>query len=133
MLKRFGIFTAAAAVLGVAAVLSHGHATAVAAGANGADIYTAKCASCHQANGEGLTGAFPPLAKNAVVTGDPKKVIAIVSNGLNGPVTVGGKTYSGAMPAWKGQLKNDEIAAVVTYIRQSWGNKASAVTAAQVK
>ncbi len=120
-------------MLGVAAALSQGHATAVAAGADGAAIYAAKCASCHQANGQGLTGAFPPLAKNAVVTGDPKKVIAIVSNGLNGAVTVGGKPYNGAMPAWKGQLKNDEIAAVVTYIRQTWGNKASAVKAAQVK
>ncbi len=79
-----------------------------------------------------MPGAFPPLAKNAYVTGDPKKVIGTLLNGLNGAVSVNGKTYNGAMPAWKGQLSNAEIAAVITYIRSSWGNKASAVTEAQV-
>ncbi|MGP6156468.1 MAG: c-type cytochrome [Vulcanimicrobiaceae bacterium] len=119
-------------MLGAAAIVPHGQAAA-AAGPDGAAIYASKCASCHQANGQGLAPAFPPLAGNSVVTGDPKKVIAIVSNGLNGKITVSGKDYNGAMPAWKGQLKNDEIAAVITYIRSSWGNKASAVKASDVK
>jgi mono/diheme cytochrome c family protein len=129
--KRSVIFFAAAAMLGAAAVVPHVQASA--AGPDGAAIYTSKCASCHQANGQGLAGAFPPLAGNPAVTGDPKKVIGIVENGLNGKITVNGKDYNGAMPAWKGQLKNDEIAAVVTYIRSSWGNHASAVKASQVK
>ena len=79
-----------------------------------------------------MPGAFPPLAKNPVVTGDATKVTKIVLNGLNGAVTVDGKTYNGSMPAWKGKLSNAEIAAVVTYIRSSFGNKASAVTEAEV-
>lgn len=98
---------------------------------SGAQVYSQNCSSCHQANGEG-NAAFPPLAKNPVVTGDPKTVIHIVRNGLTGPVKVNGKTFNGQMPAWKSQLSAGDVAAVITYIRSSWGNKASAVTAAQV-
>jgi len=98
---------------------------------SGAQVYSQNCSSCHQAAGEG-NAVFPPLAKNPVVTGDPKNVIHIVRNGLTGPVKVNGKTYNGQMPAWKSQLSAGDIAAVITYVRSSWGNKASAVTAAQV-
>jgi len=99
---------------------------------NGSAVYTANCASCHQANGKGQAGVFPPLAGNAVVTGDPKKVIHIVKNGLSGKITVGSMTFNGQMPAWKGTLSNNDIAAVITYVRSSWGNHGSAVTASQV-
>ena len=58
--------------------------------------------------------------------------IHILLYGLNGAITVGGKPYNGVMPPWKGQLSNADIANVITYIRSSWGNKASAVTEAQV-
>jgi mono/diheme cytochrome c family protein len=98
---------------------------------NGAQVYSQNCSSCHQANGQGNT-AFPPLAKNPVVTGPPATVIHIVKNGLTGPVKVNGKTFNGQMPAWKGQLSDGDIAAVISYVRTSWGNKASAVTPAQV-
>jgi mono/diheme cytochrome c family protein len=98
---------------------------------SGAQVYSQNCSSCHQAAGEG-NAVFPPLAKNPVVTGDPKNVIHIVRNGLTGPVKVNGKTYNGQMPAWKSQLSAGDVAAVITYIRSSWGNKASAVTTAQV-
>ncbi len=120
--------------LAIAALVPHGQSisAAGAAGASGSAVYADKCSSCHQANGAGLPGAFPPLAKNPVVTGDVGKLSKIVLNGLNGAVTVDGKAYNGAMPAWKGQLSNAEIAAVLTYIRASFGNKASAVTEAQV-
>jgi mono/diheme cytochrome c family protein len=119
-------------MLGAAAIVPHGQASA-AAGPDGSAIYASKCAGCHQANGQGLPPAFPPLAGSSIVTGPPAKVIAVVSNGLNGKVTVSGKDYNGAMPAWKGQLKNDEIAAVITYIRSAWGNKASAVKTSAIK
>lgn len=75
---------------------------------------------------------FPPLAGNAVVTGPADKVISIVKNGLSGKISVNGQTYNGQMPAWKGTLSDSDIAAVVTYVRTAWGNKGSAVTAAQV-
>lgn len=97
---------------------------------NGAVVFSTNCSSCHGANGSG--GIAPPLAGNMVVTGDPKKVIHIVKNGLTGSITVNGKTFNGQMPAWKTSLSNGDIAAVITYIRSSWGNHASAVTTAEV-
>lgn len=102
------------------------------AAVSGANVYQTNCSSCHGADGQGSPGAFPPLAHNAFVTGAPAAVIHVLKNGLNGPVKVGTQTYNGQMPAWKGTLDNDQIAAVITHIRTSWGNKASAVTSAQV-
>jgi len=100
---------------------------------NGSKVFSANCASCHGAQGQGSPGAFPPLANNPVVTGDAKTVIGIVLNGLHGQISVTGMTYNGQMPAWKGQLSNKDIADVISFIRGSLGNnKASAVTQAQV-
>ncbi|HEY5349309.1 MAG TPA: cytochrome b N-terminal domain-containing protein [Candidatus Lustribacter sp.] len=110
-------------------------ATATTAGAStaaGLAVFTTNCAGCHGASGTGQPGVFPPLAHNPVVTGPADKVIGIVSNGLTTPISVNGVKFSGMMPAWKGTLKPAEIADVITYIRSAWGNKASAVTTAQV-
>lgn len=98
----------------------------------GEKIYNANCSTCHNVNGTGTAGVFPPLAENPMVTGSPDKVIAAVKNGLSGPITVNAKAYNFSMPAWKGKLSNAEIADVITYVRSSWGNKGSAVTEAQV-
>src|SRR5579872_1097928 len=106
---------------------------AAAAMPSGDQIFAQNCASCHQAKGQGLPGAFPPIAGNPMVTGDPAKVIKTVENGLTGQISVNGASFNGAMPAWKGKLSPAEIAAVITYIRTSWGNHASPVTEAQVK
>jgi ubiquinol-cytochrome c reductase cytochrome b subunit len=100
--------------------------------AAGATVYTANCAGCHGATGMGQPGIFPPLANNPVVTGPADAMITIVNAGLTTPITVHGATYSGSMPAWKGNLTPAQIADVLTYVRSAWGNKASAVTAAQV-
>src|SRR5580658_2974947 len=101
--------------------------------ANGAKVFAANCASCHGAQGQGTPGAFPPLANNPIVTGDPNKVVGIVTGGLHGQISVAGMSYYGQMPAWKGQLSNKDIADVITYIRGSLGsNHASPVTPAQV-
>ncbi len=75
---------------------------------------------------------FPPLAGNNVVTGPADKVIHIVKYGLSGKITAHGATYNGQMPAWKGTLSDADVAHVITYIRSSWGNSASGVTASQV-
>ena len=132
-LKRFVFLLAAVAALGVAALVPLHRSTSVAvAASDGKAIFAKTCASCHQANGQGVPGTFPPLAKNPYVTGDPNKVIHTVADGLTGSISVNGKTYNGQMPAWKSSLSDGDIAAVVTYIRSSFGNKASAVTAAQV-
>jgi ubiquinol-cytochrome c reductase cytochrome b subunit len=110
---------------------TQGGTTPVSAGA-GATVYTANCAGCHGATGTGLAGQFPPLAGNAFVTGDPNKVIGVVLNGLNGKIEVNGSSYNAPMPPWKGTLSNKQIADVITYIRNAWGNKAATVTEADV-
>ena len=99
---------------------------------NGAQIFGAKCASCHQPNGQG-TSAYPPLNGNPHVgAADPKDMIATIVNGRSGPLAVNGTTYNGKMPTWKGQMSNADIAAVATYVRSAWGNKAPGVTEQQV-
>jgi mono/diheme cytochrome c family protein len=104
-----------------------------ASASDGATVYLTNCSSCHQSNGQGVAGAFPPLAGNATVTGNPVATIAIVKNGLEGRLVVNGQAYSGIMPAWKKQISDEQIAAVVTYIRSAWNNHASAVSLADVQ
>ncbi len=86
-----------------------------------------RCSSCHGRNGEGLGGAYPPLAGSEWVIGAPETPVRIVLGGMSGPMTVAGQRYNSAMPAWGHILSHEQVAAVVTYIRQAWGNEASAV------
>lgn len=97
----------------------------------GAEVY-ATCTACHMANGQGLPGAFPPLAGSEWVTGRAEIPIAIVLHGMQGEVTVKGAKYNSVMTPWGTTFNDQEIANVVTYIRSQWGNKAPAVTAADV-
>ncbi|MHB8703428.1 MAG: c-type cytochrome [Candidatus Tyrphobacter sp.] len=83
------------------------------------NVYSTNCSSCHQDRGQGMPGTFPPLAGNPVVTGSAANVIHIVKDGLAGQITVNGVDYSGQMPAWGQTLSNDDVAAVITYIRGS--------------
>jgi len=106
--------------------------TTPAKAGEGASVYTANCAGCHNAAGTGVPGTFPPLAGNDFVTGDKKKVVGVLLNGLSGKIEVKGQTYNSQMPAWKGTLTNKQIADVATYIRNAWGNKADTVTEADV-
>ena len=101
----------------------------VATAGSGQQLYV-RCQTCHQANGEGLAGAYPPLAGSELVNGDPAIPIRVVLHGLQGPVTVKGQSYNAVMPAYgTGQpMTDDEVAAVLTYVRSSFGNSASAVT-----
>ena len=108
-----------------------GGATVAANVPDGKAIFDSKCASCHAAGGAGLPGAFPPLRGNKYVAGNPKAVIHVVLDGMNGKIVVNGQTYNGAMPAWKGSLTPAEVAAVVTYIRSL--NGAKPVSTADVK
>lgn len=110
--------------------------TGVASGQNPALIAAGReeyfiCQTCHMENGEGMAGTYPPLAGSEIVTGTPDMVIAIVLHGLQGPVTVKGQTYNNIMAPW-GSLGDDQIAAVVSYVRASWGNAASSVTSQDV-
>jgi mono/diheme cytochrome c family protein len=98
----------------------------------GVRIYETNCSSCHQASGAGMPGTFPPLAGNPVANGPAATMIHIVKDGLTGAIAVNGTTYNGQMPAWGATLSTNDIAAVITYVRSSWGNHGSAVTPAQV-
>ncbi len=94
------------------------------------------CVACHQANGKGLPGQFPPLVQSDwVLEPEPGRIIRAVLDGLSGPIQVNGQSFNGTMVPWKDALSDEEIAAVLTYVRQNpeWGNKAAAVTAERVK
>lgn len=95
----------------------------------GESLYTKMaCIGCHQANGEGLPGQFPPLAGAEYVTiEDATLTTKIVLGGLVGPVSVKGSEYNGNMAAYGPGLKDHEIAGLVTYIRKNWGNEGSEV------
>jgi mono/diheme cytochrome c family protein len=91
------------------------------------------CGACHQPNGAGTPGTFPPLAGSEwVLEKDPARVVRIVLDGLTGPIQVKGATYNSQMPGWRTQLSEEEIAQVATYVRKAWGNTAGAVTKEQV-
>lgn len=95
---------------------------------SGAAVYNSKCSSCHQANGQGMPGAFPPLVESPYVIDDPAIPVRIVLRGMQGPVEIKGATYNGMMPAWADLLTDEEIAAVVSYIRgELEGNSAEPV------
>lgn len=94
-------------------------------------LYKGTCSVCHQANGEGLEGVFPPLAKSDYLLADKQRAIAIVLNGLSGPVTVNGKTYNSVMPPMS-QLNDDEVANILTYVMNSWGNANGTVSPEEV-
>ncbi|HEY0384340.1 MAG TPA: cytochrome c [Candidatus Elarobacter sp.] len=125
-------FVACAAFVLAATAIPAANAAPRRAAAAGDKVFMANCAGCHGANGQGAPEIFPPLAANPFVSGDAKRVIHTVKYGLNGKIVVKGMKYDGQMPAWQGTLSDPEIAAVISYVRRSWGNKASAVTAAQV-
>jgi mono/diheme cytochrome c family protein len=99
---------------------------------DGKQVYATTCAACHQATGEGVSGVFPPLAGSEWVTGDESKLALIILHGVTGPIEVAGETYNGMMPPWGGTMKDADIAAVITYVRGAWGNKAAPITAAKV-
>ena len=93
----------------------------------------ANCIACHQTTGLGLPGAYPPLAGSEWAQGPDDRIIRIVLNGLSGPVTVKNTSYNNSMPAFGPQLRDEQIAGVLTYVRSEWGNNAPAVSPDKVK
>lgn len=93
---------------------------------NGKQLFTANCVACHQATGKGLPGVFPPLDGSEWVRGNERTVANILLHGINGEITVMGNAFKGAMPAFQ-QLSDAELAAVASYIRSEWSNKAAAI------
>jgi len=99
--------------------------------ADGEGLYVTHCGACHQANGQGLAGAFPPLAKADYLMADRTRAVATVIQGRSGEITVNGDKYNAVMPGM-GHLADDQIAAILTYVTNSWGNDASAFSVNEV-
>ncbi|WP_368643252.1 cytochrome c [Castellaniella ginsengisoli] len=95
-------------------------------------LFTIACQACHQAQGQGLPGVFPPLAGSEWVQGDPETLAKIVLHGVSGPMTVLGTTYNGEMPAFGHQFNDAELAALLTFIRSEWNNTQAPVDASVV-
>lgn len=95
---------------------------------------TIGCVSCHQASGQGVPGQFPPLAGSDWVLGEgPNRIIRVVLSGFSGPVQVSGAQFNNSMLPFGPVLSDEQIAAVLTYVRSEWGNKGAPVTPEQVK
>jgi cytochrome c553 len=92
-----------------------------------ASLYATNCAACHQADGRGLAGQFPPLAGSEWVIEDPETPVRVMLRGIQGEVVVAGQTYNGVMPP-QAHLNDEQIAILATHIRSQWGNDASEVT-----
>ena len=95
-------------------------------------LFTGTCSVCHQANGEGLAGVFPPLAKSDYIAKDVKRLVSTVLHGLTGKINVNGKEYNSVMPPMN-QLNDDEVANILSYVLNSWGNPGGRITADEVK
>ena len=105
----------------------------------GKKLYNGNCANCHQSSGAGAPGSYPPLVNSEYVLGSKDRLAAIMLSGLSGSVTVCGGSYgSQVMPGWNSNFTDEKLAAIMTYIRSSWGNTANEVkpdevTAARAK
>jgi cytochrome c oxidase cbb3-type subunit II len=128
--------TSSATISGTSPTGAPASATAPGAGSaeatKGQALFTTTCAACHQATGEGLPGAFPPLKGNpAVNDADPTQHIHVVLHGLQG-ANVGGIVYASPMPPFSTTLSDADVANIINYERSSWGNHGASVTAVQV-
>jgi nitrite reductase (NO-forming) len=92
--------------------------------ARGKEAYTANCQNCHMADGKGLPGAFPPLAKSSYLSKSTGELISFVIKGQSGEITVNGSVYNAVMPA-QDYLSDEQIADIYNYVRNSWGNKST--------
>jgi nitrite reductase (NO-forming) len=93
----------------------------------GKDLFAGTCSTCHQPDGAGLQGVFPPLARSDYIARDPRRLPSVILHGLTGKVTVNGSEYNSVMPPMT-QLTDDEVANISTYVLNSWGNPGGRVT-----
>jgi nitrite reductase (NO-forming) len=98
----------------------------------GAVLFKGTCSVCHQDQGQGIPNVFPPLAGSDLLKKTPQRAVEIALNGLTGPITVNGTTYNSVMPPMS-QLNDDEIANILTYVLNSWGNAGGAISKEQVQ
>jgi nitrite reductase (NO-forming) len=96
----------------------------------GQALFAGTCSTCHQPNGQGMEGVFPPLAKSDWIAADPARLPVVILHGLSGPLKVNGKDYASVMPPMS-QLTDDEVANISTYVLNSWGNPGGRITTEQ--
>jgi mono/diheme cytochrome c family protein len=125
------IFISSLLIIGIVFILQSQSGTSTSK-AKGKEVYNKYCLACHQSDGGGVPRMNPPLSGTDYVNGNKQRVIGIVLNGLNTPLEINGETYENPM-ASHAFLKDQQIADVLTYIRSSFGNKSTAVTATEVK
>ena len=99
----------------------------------GEQVYAQVCVACHQENGEGVRGLYPPLAGSDWMNKNSETLIKILLHGLMGEIEVKGVKYNNIMSPWGVVLSDEEVANVLTYVRSSWGNTGAAVTAEEVE
>lgn len=99
----------------------------------GRQLYVKHCMACHQEDGSGVPRLNPPLIKTTYVLGSKSRLINIILNGLDEEIEIDGEFYSNPMPPFGSVLKDQEIGDILTYVRNNFQNKASAVTAEEVK
>ena len=100
----------------------------------GRKMYEQNCSICHQPGGTGVPGQFPPLAgSDWVLEEGPNRIIKLILNCIQGPITVSGQQFNNSMVPWRDTMTDEQIAAVATYIRSTWGNKAPPVKPEDVK
>lgn len=133
MMKTFigAVLTAAFALACAGQAVAQDKATSMA---RGQKVYNEYCKTCHQANGQGLGTVYPPLAKSDYLMKTPMpQIIKEVVNGKSGKLKVNGKEYNGVMAPLPKKYTDEDIAGVITYVYNSWGNKGPVVTVADVK
>lgn len=99
---------------------------------SGAQVFEARCSTCHQPNAVGVRSAIPPLAGSRFVAADPAVIVQILLHGIDGPIDVGGKVFDGHMPSFASVLSDAELARVATHVRQTWGGDGQEITPAFV-
>ena len=97
----------------------------------GERVFAQNCAACHQVDGLGIPGAFPPLARSDYLNADVPRAIGAIVRGLSGPITVNGTAFNSVMPAL--HLSDEDVANVLTYVYSQWGNAGTVVTPEQVR
>lgn len=130
-MNKFLIVPAAAALI-FTATISFQKGIDKATMERGKEVYETNCGACHQEDGAGVAGLNPPLSKVKWVSGDKKSLVNILLKGMEEKITVNGIVYENMMPA-QAHLSDQEISDVLTYVRNSFGNKGTAVTVAEVK
>ncbi len=116
-----------AAVTTAAKAAKAGELTQVDQTEAGKALFAGTCATCHQPDGKGMAGVFPPLAKSDYIAADRKRIASVILHGLQGPVKVNGTDYNSVMPPMS-QLTDDEVANIATYVLNSWGNPGGRIT-----